>query len=91
LHKTAEKYEAYAKLLAEGHLDSSASIEFVRRMAATLKGVFGKHLISTVATIASVGLNRKITRVNVKDWVKRSSKIRSPSGKNSPKSHRFHP
>jgi hypothetical protein len=91
LNKTAERYKAYANLLADSHLDRTASIEFVRQMAGTLKDVFGKRLNSTVATIASVALDREITRANVKDWVKRSSKTRSPSGQNRPKSHRFHP
>ena len=72
LRKTAEKYESYAKLLANGHLDSSASVEFVQRMAGTLKDLFGKRLISTVATIASVALNRPVDRpvtpAAVRDW-----------------------
>jgi hypothetical protein len=50
LLKTAEKYQAYANLLAKGHLDSSASIEFVCRMAGTLNDLFGNRLISAVAT-----------------------------------------
>jgi hypothetical protein len=66
--KTAEKYEAYAKLLSDGHLDSSASIEFARRMAGAMKDLFGKRLISTVATITSVALDRAITPAAVRDW-----------------------
>jgi G:T/U-mismatch repair DNA glycosylase len=94
LNKAAEKYEAYANLLADRHLDSIASIEFVQRMAGTLKNVFGKRLNSTVATIASVALDRAITPANVKDWcrgpfVKRSPKTRSPPGKKRLKSPRF--
>jgi hypothetical protein len=50
LRKTAEKYLAYSNLLADGHLDGSASIEFAQRIAGTL---FRKRMISTVATIAS--------------------------------------
>jgi hypothetical protein len=96
LYETAEKYEAYANLLADRHLDSAASIEFVRQMAGTLKDLFGKRLNSTVATIASVALDRAITPANVKDWcrppfVKRSSKTRSPPGKKRVKSPRFSP
>jgi hypothetical protein len=68
LRKTAEKYEAYAKLLSDGHLDSSASIEFARRMAGAMKDLFGKRLISTVATITSVALDRAITPAAVRDW-----------------------
>jgi hypothetical protein len=68
LRKTAEKYEAYANLLADGHLDSSACIEFAQRMAGTLNDLFGKRMISTVATIASVALDRAITPVAVREW-----------------------
>jgi hypothetical protein len=68
LHKTAEKYEAYANLLADGHLDSSASIEFAQRIAGTLNDLFGKKMSSTVATIASVALDRAITSVAVREW-----------------------
>jgi hypothetical protein len=65
LRKTAEKYEAYSNLLADGHLDGSASIEFAQRIAGTL---FRKRMISTVATIASVVLDRAITPVAVREW-----------------------
>jgi hypothetical protein len=68
LRKIAEKYETYAKLLADGHLDSSASVEFVRQMAGTLNDLFGKRLTSTVARIASVALDRAITHTEVRDW-----------------------
>jgi hypothetical protein len=68
LLNAAKEYEVYADLLAEGQLDNSASIEFVRRMAGTLKDLFGKKLISTVGTIASVALDRTITPVAVRDW-----------------------
>jgi hypothetical protein len=68
LLNTAEQYEAYADLLTKGQLDNSASLEFVRRMSATLKDLFGKTLISTVGTIASVALNRVISPVTVREW-----------------------
>jgi hypothetical protein len=63
--KRAEKYEAYSNLLADGHLDGSATIEFAQRIAGTL---FGKRVISTVATIASVAPDRAITPVAAREW-----------------------
>jgi hypothetical protein len=68
LLNAAKEYQTYANLLAKRQLDNSASIEFVRRMAETLKNLFGKRLISTVATIASVALNRAIPPPAVRDW-----------------------
>jgi hypothetical protein len=78
LLNTAKEYEAYANLLAEGQLDNSASIGFMRRMAGTLKDLFGKRLISTVATIASVALDRAITRVMARHWMTLISEENEP-------------
>jgi hypothetical protein len=58
-------------VLTDRHLDTTASIEFVQQMAETLKDVFGKRLNSTVATIASVALDRAITPAMAKDWCRR--------------------
>jgi hypothetical protein len=95
LNKTAEKYKEYANLLADRYLDITASIEFVQQMARTLKDVFGKQLNSTVATIASVALDRAVTLTNVKDWcpplAKRSSNTRSSPGEKAPQQPSFFP
>jgi len=72
LVKAADAYSKLADLVTAGYFDEDriVAVGFVVNISQTIRNLFGSPMYGTVATIASVVLQREIKASVVREWCK---------------------